>query len=394
MPVALILSVCNRRCTCSLKFHQNSKSFYVFQCLHKIQSTQTTAHIIAHHHKIKTSQVFKHLTDWVPKHLDWIKSIGSKILNAKKLRVEDYAIDITSGLVPFDELAILVVARMYHIHIGIVLKDHVWYTSSAEKPEDCLFYLLFQGGVQYLDSCTGNWGYASPNHAVTVDITVSPQAQPMSLVMDNKENENDAKNPVHMVTLNLSLEENTIDQKLDQLNKELDQKLEKLNRELDLRTDKENRKQNLDQSMDSTDLGASSRKRRKRSSTSMVLRSTNTSENNRKKPKKCSSRTSRKAADNKLDIDLDSLLSKKRKRDAKPKNLKEKDPILEAFKDAQHEEYIKTLLAPSDDKITNKSIAVEETIDTNDGTMVVKSYRLKRNNKTDRNFKCQEVGCA
>ena len=334
------------------------------------------------------------MTDWVPKHLDWIKAVGSRILDAKKIRVEDYANNITSGLVPFDELAILVVARMYHIHIGIVLKDRVWYTSSAEKPEDCLFYLLFHGGVQYLDSCTGNWGYASPNHAVTVNITVSLQAQPISLVVQNKENENDAKNPVPMVPLNLSLEENTIDQKLDQLNKELDQKLDKLNRELDLKTDKENRKRNLDQSMDSTDSGASSRKRRKRSSSSMVLRSTNTSENNRKKPKKRSSRTSQRAEGNKLAIDLDSLLSKKQKRGAKPKNLTEKDPILDAFKDVQNEEELKTLLEPSDDEQNMKSIAVEETIDTGDGAMLLKSYGLKRNNRKERKFPCQDENCS
>ena len=279
-----------------------------------------------------------------------------------------------------------------HIHIGIVLRDHVWYTSSAEKPEECLFYLLFQGGVQYLDSCTGNWGYASPSHSVTVDISESPQAQPMSLVMAHKENKNAAKNPVHTVPLNLSLEENSIDQKLDELNKELDQKLDKLNRQLDLKTDKENRKQNLDQSMESTNSSTSSRKRRRRSA-SMVLCSKNTSVNNRKKPKKRSSRTSRRAAGNKLDIDLDSLLSKNCRCGAKPKNLKEKDPILDAFKDVQNEEELKTLLEPSDDESNKKSIAVEETIDTNDGAMLVKSYGLKRNNKTDRNFKCQEVNC-
>ena len=75
-------------------------------------------------------------------------------------------------------------------------------------------------------------------NSVTVDISESPQAQPMSLVMAHKENENDAKNPVHTVPLNLSLEENSIDQKLDELNKELDQKLDKLNRELDLKQTK------------------------------------------------------------------------------------------------------------------------------------------------------------
>ena len=113
-----------------------------------------------------------------------------------------------------------------------------------------------------------------------------------------------------------------------------------------------------------------------------------------KEAKKCSSRTSRRAAGNKLDIDLDSLLSKNCRRGAKPKNLKEQDPILNAFKDVQNEEDLKTLLEPSDDENNKKSIAVEETIDTNDGAMVMKSYGLKRNNKADRNFKWQEVNCS
>ena len=101
----------------------------------------------------------------------------------------------------------------------------------------------------------------------------------------------------------------------------------------------------------------------------MALHSKNTSANNRKKPKKHSSRTSWRAAGNKLDIVLDSLLSKNHRRRAKPKNLKEQDPILDAFKDVQKEEDLKTLLEPSDDENNKKSIAVEETIDTNDGAV-------------------------
>ena len=116
--------------------------------------------------------------------------------------LEDYANDITSALVPFDEIAILVVCRMYHIHIGVVLNDRVWYTSSAKKQEEFAFYLLFHSGVHYLDPCTENWGYASPSHSVTVDITESPQAQPISLVT-NKQNENPAKNPLLMTSIEL-----------------------------------------------------------------------------------------------------------------------------------------------------------------------------------------------
>ena len=218
----------------------------------------------------------------------------------------------------------------------------------------------------------------------------------MSLVTVHKENDNPAKNPLPTTPLNLSWQpSSTINQKLDELQRELDQKLDNLKGELDLKTDKENRrrKRKLDQSMESTGSSTSSRKCCRRSS-SMALCSQNTSGNNKKKPKKRSSRTSQRAAGNKLDIDLDSLLSKNRRCGAKPKNLKEQDPILNAFKDVQNEEDLKTLLEPSDDENNKKSIAVEETIDTNDGAMVVKSYRLKRNNKADRNFKCQEVNCS
>ena len=181
---------------------------------------------------------------------------------------------------------------MYHIHLGVVLNDRVWYTSSTKNPEECVFYLLFHSGVHYLDSCTGNWGYASPSHSVTVDITESPQAQLMSLVTVHKENENPAKNPLPMTPMNLSQQPgSTIDQKLDELHRELDQKLDNLKGELDLKTDKENRKRRrkLDQSIESTGSSTSSRKCRRKSS--MALHSNNTSVNNRKKPKKCSSKT-------------------------------------------------------------------------------------------------------
>ena len=345
-------------------------------CLHKIKSPQPTAHIFARHHKIKTSQVFKHLLDWVPRHLDWIKSVGKKILTAKGIRVEDYANDITSGLVP---LGILVVCIMYHIHVGVVLKDHMWYTSSAEKPDDCLFYLLFPGSVHSLDSCTGNWGYSSPPHSVTVDITESSQAEPMSLVTDHKENENPAKNPLPMHPLKL-------------LTSTIGQKLDELNLDLDLKSNKENRKRNLDQSIDSTSSSTSSRKHR-RSSSSMVLHSKNTSVNYRKKPKKAPPEHHREQKAINLILIWIAFFQRTIDVEQNQKNLKDKDPILDASKDVQNEEDLKTLLEPSDDEQNKKSIAVEETIDTGDGAMLVKSYRLKQNNRKERKFACQEHNC-
>ena len=121
---------------------KNSKIFPLFsQCMHQVKPQQMTVHIIAHHCKTTMQLVYKHLTDWISfsYHLDWIKGVGEKILKAKGIHIEDYANDITSGTIPLDELGILVISRMYHIHIGIVLKDRVWFTNSKNDSDNCLF---------------------------------------------------------------------------------------------------------------------------------------------------------------------------------------------------------------------------------------------------------------
>ena len=130
---------------------------------------------------------------------------------------------------PLVELGILLVCRMYHIHVGGVLKD-------CEDSE-------------------------------------SRQAQPMSLVTAHKENKNPVKNPFPTTPLNLSRQPSPY----------LNQKLDELNSELDLKANKENRKRNLDQSMEST--GSSTYRKHHRRYSSMVLHSKNTSVNNRRKPK-------------------------------------------------------------------------------------------------------------
>ena len=119
------------------------------------------------------------------------------------------------------------------------------------------------------------------------------------------------------------------------------------------------------------------------------------SSTNRKKPKSQGSRTSRRAEAKKLHIDLDSLLSKKLSRKAKPKNLAEKDTILDAIKKSEDKVDLQILLEPSDEEKKQKSIAVEEIIDTDDGVVNVKSYGLKQSfGKKGRNLPCSEENCS
>ena len=79
---------------------------------------------------------------------------------------------------------------------------------------------------------------------------------------------------------------------------------------------------------------------------------------------------------------LDDLLSKKRKPHAdKPKNLKEKDPILEGVKDRGDEIDIDIMLQPDKEK-EKKSSATETKFKTDDGKMSVLHFRLMKHKKT------------
>ena len=95
-----------------------------------------------------------------------------------------------------------------------------------------------------------------------------------------------------------------------------------------------------------------------------------------------------------LPYSLDDLLSKNRKRVAKPNTLKEEDPILQVFKDNQPEELAELLKDDSDEKNTNKSSLVSsDEVTTKGGKVQVKEYALKRRKKKQKTFHCSSDGC-
>ena len=193
-----------------------SKKWIFFQFLHKVPPSQLTVHIIAHHRKIRSHlDVYKHLQNWVPRHLYWIQHVGREILTEPSLKVEEFANNIISPKVPIDELDLLVIARMYHTHFGVVLKDRVWYTTDDNSSKCSKFLLVYQGGVSFSDTCTANWNLPSPPAMILVlDEDTPPQQSPVNLVTSPKPCETTASSvlmPLHMCNKN----ELEGDQKMD-----------------------------------------------------------------------------------------------------------------------------------------------------------------------------------
>ena len=59
---------------------------YLLQCMHKVPASQMMVHIIAHHSKIRNHlDIYKHLSDWVPAHIYWIRDVGKDFLGEQGL---------------------------------------------------------------------------------------------------------------------------------------------------------------------------------------------------------------------------------------------------------------------------------------------------------------------
>ena len=54
--------------------------------MHKVPASQMTVQISAHHRKTQNHlDIYKHLSDWVPAHIYWIRDVGKDFLGEQGL---------------------------------------------------------------------------------------------------------------------------------------------------------------------------------------------------------------------------------------------------------------------------------------------------------------------
>ena len=94
----------------------------------------------------------RHLQAFVNSHICWIEKVGSNILKKKGQSIYNYINDLVELEIPLDQLGLLILARTYHHHITVFCKDFVWTTRSDNSTRDCTAYLVYKGGVNFIDS--------------------------------------------------------------------------------------------------------------------------------------------------------------------------------------------------------------------------------------------------
>ena len=63
------------------------------------------------------------MRDFMIQHIDWLTDLMSTVWKYSKVTVEDYIDWITTPGVPMDFVAITVLCRIYHIHVGIFFNN-------------------------------------------------------------------------------------------------------------------------------------------------------------------------------------------------------------------------------------------------------------------------------
>ena len=113
---------------------------------------QFTAHIFLHHCKLTMEDLKRHLTKFVNQHMSCIVKVGGGILKKKGENIYDYVNALVELDIPLDQPGLLILARTYHRHVAVYCKELMWSTRADNSPRDCTAYLVYKGGVEFIDS--------------------------------------------------------------------------------------------------------------------------------------------------------------------------------------------------------------------------------------------------
>ena len=381
-----------------------------------------TPHIITHHSGESLSDVHQNLKKFISGHMNWINSVGGEILGKKKIKVEDYCNDLQEMITPVDQLGLLIMVRMYHRHFTVFLKESVWSTRRDNSTENSTIYFAYNGGSSFSDTVedpdAGKHlsGSDSDGNIEVVNATgppaarhTSPPRMPHSESTSLSESEQDKQSGL--------FSDNENKQQSGVLT---DDDYEPPAKQSGLFSDNENKQQSGVLTDDDYEPPAKQRRLKPTVKPSKPIKGRKGGRKPKPKKKtkaqlalecklkrelKKKEEEERKAYENNLkskfactdcDVSLEKLedppLSPRK---AKPniEDLKEKDPLLQAFKDTRPNEVDSLLQDDVTPTKASTSKISEEKHETNDGAITFAQYGARKHKKIDKHLKCPDSEC-
>ena len=125
-------------------------------CTIPYNKTDHTFHILSHYKgkdKKNTPEEFRsYLETFTGQRRDWIEKVGAKIFKGKGITVDDYITALLQDNFVLDQVGIFIFARMYHIHIAVILCDHFLTTNKDNDLNKCDIFLGYFGKMRFCDT--------------------------------------------------------------------------------------------------------------------------------------------------------------------------------------------------------------------------------------------------
>ena len=143
-----------RHCTMSNLYYAdqltNPVLFMQSENIKKLPEGQRTFAMLAEAFNVDVYEArLRMFPNFVSKKRDWIEQISSHLLGLKKRELDDYLAEFLKPEIPFDEIGILMFARMMHKHVAVYFNDLYWTTRIDHDCTKCEVHLIYRGKSFY-----------------------------------------------------------------------------------------------------------------------------------------------------------------------------------------------------------------------------------------------------
>ena len=136
--------------------------FFIFQCPPDETEPRSTLNILSQHLGLPPATLRFRMGRFMKKRRQYSMTIADYILRRKKLDFDDYLLCMEQDA-PLDEIAIVIIARMFHFHICILTETKFWTTNREHKIGMCSLILGLTGDLEFipLHRCTTQSDHSS-----------------------------------------------------------------------------------------------------------------------------------------------------------------------------------------------------------------------------------------
>ena len=111
-------------------------------------------HIFSHHIDKDLPELRATFKEFATKNYKWIEKVSEAVLWREKLSSVDFVNGICNGIIPFNELALLVTCRALNVHCVVLLKETYFSTQSMQKIDQCFLKLAYVGNYTFKELST------------------------------------------------------------------------------------------------------------------------------------------------------------------------------------------------------------------------------------------------